>query len=136
MKHYIDAPLGSEEFTRQFQIIRDAFLAELVQQAQAHNVHTFRACEIDGSPFDWVWDDATFKYANAVGDISDAKRFAANMIGQGMHFAFMGNSTTNAVEIWLTTWEAPDASPSWPPGTEPLFEVVHEGVCVGKPPEA
>ncbi len=131
MKHYVNAKLGSDEFREKFEQIRDEFVSKLDHHIAGRVVSAFRACDSDGKPFAWVWDDAEFKYAHTVGNTEDAKGFMCHMIDEGMRFAFMGVPSVSGIDVWLTTWEGHEHGPTWPSGCTPIFEEVHEGVCIG-----
>jgi len=132
VKHYKDAKPGSDEFRREFQRIREEFVRRLERHVAGRAVSAFRACDADGKPFAWVWDNEKFKNAHTIGKIDDAKGFVRHMIDQGMCFAFMGLPTGEAIEVWLTTWEGSGRGPTWPSDCPRLFEEVHEGVFIGR----
>jgi hypothetical protein len=131
MKHRIDAPAGSDEFRAAFRMIRNAFIAQLDQHLEGRNVTSFRACDSNGTAFAWVWDNDLFRNEHTIGTLADAKSFMANMIDQGMQFAFLGAQGPAGVDVWLTTWESPEEGPNWPKGVVRVFEEVHEGVTRG-----
>ena len=134
MKHYINAAPRSEEFQNQFAEIRVAFLARLEGSADKLNSSVFYACDINGEPIAWVWNNETFRNSGFVGSLADAKGFASNMINQGMQFAYASCVENNVGTIWLTTWEEPEEGPVWPSGINVLESESHEGVHIGVPP--
>jgi len=132
MKHYIDAQPGSDDFRQQFEAIRNAFLLQIEAVASSMPSCEFRACDVSGEPFAWVWNAEVFRNTGVAGSLPDARKFAANMIDQGMKFAFGTCLHDGKDVIWLTTWEEPEQGPVWPNGIKILKSNVHEGVQIGR----
>jgi hypothetical protein len=129
MKHVISKSVGIEEFKKKFSEIREAFLSSLKTASEGYENVRYFACDENGLPTKWVWDDETFTHNKAEGSLYDAVQFASHMINDGMCFSYMGClSGSNDLEVWLTTFEDPIEKPKWPSRKEPKFELTHEGV--------
>lgn len=129
MKHIISKDLGIEVFKKRFSEIRETFLDSLRTASNGYKNVRYLACDEDGAPINWVWDDETFTHNKEVGSLEEAIQFANNMIDSGMCFSYMGClSGSGELEIWLTTFESPIEKPTWPSNKEPLFELTHGGV--------
>ena len=87
MKHYSDAPRQSEEFRRQFAEIRDSLLSRIEDVSARMKIWEYRACDIDGTPIAWVWDNNAFRNTARVGKLADAKSLAGKMGKREMHDA-------------------------------------------------
>ncbi len=129
MKHVISKDLGIEEFKNRFSEIREEFLNSLRAASESYKKVKYFACDENGAPTKWVWDDETFTHNKEEGSLEDAIQFASHMINDGMCFSYMGcSSGSSDLEVWLTTFEYPIEKPAWPSGKEPKFELTHEGV--------
>jgi hypothetical protein len=122
MKHYIDAPAGSETFRQQFFAIREAFLATFRYHVAGQSVQKLKVVGLSTGTVDWVKT------------IDDAGRFMGSMIDDGFSVAFRGTKGLFGLKLHIYYWEDPDTGPKWPWG-RPLFEEVHDGVIRGKPNE-
>jgi hypothetical protein len=132
MKYHIDEEHGSEAFRVRFDEIRDHFVEKLDAHIGGRRISTCRACDEEGKPFPWLWNNDTLKFEHLDGSIEDAKMFLVGMVDEGMSTAFMGASGPDGFEIWVTSWEDPDPKPKWPRHLTPEFEESHEGVRFGE----
>lgn len=128
MKHKISKELTLEEFKEAFSKIREEFIGLLVKSVSGYSNVKFLACNNEGHPISWVWNNDTFTHDKSEGSLEDAKQFVRHMIDQGMKFSFMGTESDYTIEIWLTTWEPGETGPTWPANKTILFEFIHEGV--------
>jgi hypothetical protein len=119
MKHYVDAPAGSEDFRKQFTAIRDAFLLIFKRHIAERRIRRFNVVGLAMGTVDWVKTS------------DDAERFMASMIDEGFCVAFRGTKGLFGLNLHVCYWEDPQQGPEWPRGT-PVFEVIHEGVIRGK----
>lgn len=129
MKHIISKNISIEEFKKRFSEIRETFLDSLRAASEGYGNVRYFACDENGAPIKWVWDDETFTHNKEVGSLEDAIQFANHMINDGMCFSYMGYlSGSYELEVWLTTFEYPIEKPIWPSNKEPKFELTHGGV--------
>lgn len=129
MKHIISKNIGIEEFKNRFSEIRETFLDSLTAASDGYKNVRYLACDEDGAPINWVWDDETFSHNKEEGSLEEAIKFANNMIDSGMCFSYMGClAGSGELEVWLTTFESPIEKPTWPSNKAPLFELTHGGV--------
>ena len=123
MKHYIAAT--GEEWLRQFEAIRNAFLERLSIVSHENGVGTFRLCGTDGEARSWR---GPRDFGPDTANLQEAQSFIAYRIDEGFCAAFCLSATdTGRAEVWLTSWEDPDAL-KWPTSLNIVHEELHEGI--------
>jgi len=128
MRHIIDAT--GEEWLRQFEMIRDEFLAKFRATAERFRVKAFHLCDQDGEPEDRVWNSLTPAGLIVGGAIEQAEDYIAYAIDDGFAAAYAVTSppSPDPPEIWVTRWEDPQTDPKWPESIPLQFVERHDGV--------
>ena len=128
MKHFIDAT--GEEWLRQFDAIREAFLEKLRAAAERYRVQRFHACDRNGKKIDRIWLRLTPSGMAADGTVEQAEELVSVAFDDGFSVAFGVTTQPNqgVPEMWLTQWEIPQEDPVWP--SEISFQLLerHDGV--------